>query len=71
MHFLNFKRILEQSKIRYVAKSAILLFFCLLCCFGFHKRIAKTLCRSKLPQKQMKLRKPEQFVVSNIKIDQQ
>ena len=45
------KRIPQQAQIRFVAESAkLLLFFDLLCCFGFHKK-PKTLYRSKLLQK--------------------
>ena len=70
MHSVNCKRIPQLAQIRFVAKSAILLhFFDLLCCFGFHKQIAKTLYRSKSLQKlanlrnpQPYLRNPEQFV---------
>ena len=36
----------QQAKIRFVAESAtLLLFFDLLCCFGFHKQIPKSLYR--------------------------
>ena len=56
-------RIPQQEKIRFVPESAKLQFlFHLLCCFGFHGQIAKTLHCSKLLQKQAILRKPQQNV---------
>ena len=42
MHSLHCKRNPQQAKIRFVAKSAtLLIFFDLLCCFGFHKQRPK------------------------------
>ena len=44
VRFVHCKRIREQASIRFVAESiTLLLFFDLLCCFGTHKQIAKTL----------------------------
>ena len=46
------KRTPQQAKIRFFGEFAtLLLFFDLLCCFGFHKQIPKTLYRSKSLQK--------------------
>ena len=72
---LHRKRNPQQAKIYFVAESAILLpFIDLLCNFGFHKQIPKSLYRSKLFQKyvnlgnsQQCLWNPEQFVESTIK----
>ena len=51
VHFVNYKRIPQQTKIRFIVESATLLFFFdLLCCFGFHVQIATTLYCSKLLQ---------------------
>ena len=50
MHFVNCE-FSQQAKIRFVAESATLPFFYLLCCFGFHGQIYKTLYCSKLLQK--------------------
>ena len=48
MHSLHCKRNPQQAKNRFVAESAtLLLFFDLLCCFGFHKQVPKSLYRSK------------------------
>ena len=54
MHFVHCKRIPEQAKMRFVAESTtLLLFFDLLCSFGFHKQIAKTLyCLQSLQNRQ-------------------
>ena len=63
MHFVNCKRIPQQAKIRFVAESATLIFFFdLLCCFGFHGRIAKTMRCSKSLEKQATLRNTQQNV---------
>ena len=44
MHSVVCKRIPQQAQIRFVAECATLLhFFDLICCFGFHKQIPKTL----------------------------
>ena len=52
VHFVHFMRITQQAKIRFVAEStSLLLFFDLLCCYGFHKQILKTLFRKKPLQK--------------------
>ena len=57
VHFVHCKRIPEHAKIRFNAESTtLLLFFDLLCCFGFHKQIAKTLYCLKSLQKQAILR---------------
>ena len=51
VHSVPCKWIPQQAKIRFVAKSAtLLLFFDLLCCFGFQKQILKTLYCSELIQ---------------------
>ena len=43
MQLVNFKRISQQAKIKFVAEFATLFFFFdLLFCFGFHKQIANT-----------------------------
>ena len=48
VHSVPCKRIPQQVKIKFVAESAtLLLFFDLLCCFGFHKQIHKKFYRSK------------------------
>ena len=48
VYSVHCKRITQQAKIKFVAEFAILrLFFDLLCCFGFHKQMPKTLSRSK------------------------
>ena len=48
VHFVNFKRFPQLAKTRFVGESGKLLFsFDLLCCFGFHRQIAETLCCSK------------------------
>ena len=65
----------QQAKNSFVAESAtLLLFFYLLRCFGFHKKIPKALYRSKLLQKkanlrnlQPYLRNPKRFVESKNK----
>ena len=63
MRFVTFKRISQQSKIRFVVESSTLLvFFDLLCCFGFQGQIAKKLYCSKLLQKQATLRNAQQNV---------
>ena len=84
MHFVSMKRFPRQANKIIVAEPAgFVLFFDLLCCFGFHGQIAKTLYCSKLLQKQaslrnlqqtlwsaqQKMRKPEQFVESINKQD--
>ena len=52
MHSEHCKRNPQQDKIRFVAEStSMLLFFDLLCFFGFHGQIAKILYRSKSLQK--------------------
>ena len=52
VYSLHCKRNPQQAKFRYVAESAnLLLFFDLLCCFGFCKQIPKSLYRSKLLEK--------------------
>ena len=57
MHYLNCKRTPQQAKVRFVAEPATLLFlFELLCCFGFHAQIDKTLYYLKALQKAAKLR---------------
>ena len=75
VRFVHCKRIPQQTKLRFLEKTAIFLLFSdLLCCFGFHKRILETLYRSKLLQKQANLRNlqlfgrnPEKFVKSTNK----
>ena len=52
VHSLHCKRNPQQAKSRFVAEpAALLLFFDLLCCFGFHKQIPKSLYRSKSLEK--------------------
>ena len=63
VHFVNCKRIPQEAKIRFVAESAsLLIFFDLLCCFGFHGQKAKTLYCSKSLQKQATLQNLQQNV---------
>ena len=64
VHSLHFKP--QQAKISFVAESATLLLFVdLLCCFGFHKQIPKSLyCSKSLQNPQQYLWNTEQFVES-------
>ena len=72
VQFGNCKRIPQQVEIGFVPESAKLLFFFdLLCHFGFHREIAKTLHCSQLLQKQTILRNLQQKVWNPKQIHEQ